>query len=311
MQVSDQAEGYKPEWIATPRDLTDWVNAFYVLQAGPGTVQDVMPAYSAQATLFVEGSIEMQFPEVGPTLSSTISFNAPLMQAIPFTMTGPAVIVGASLTPLGWVALSGMPADEVNNRSVTPEAFLPPSEVESLHNAIEQCRSGQMAVEKLCGALGDVFRRCIGEPNPVHRALVGAINAWLSASLDPKTDALYASTHLSKRQVQRLSRRYFGVPPSQLAKRYRAIRAAMLLANDGLPASMREQILATYFDQAHLIRDLRRFTGRTPKGLPDAPLIEVTLDPQGHGETAKALLSNPYAPQKSVVANDSQEFDSG
>ncbi len=310
MQTGDQTEGYKPEWIAPPRDLTDWVNAFYVLRAGPGTVQDVMPAYSAQATLFVEGSIEMHFPVVGPTPSSTISFNAPLMQAIPFTMTGPAVIVGASLTPLGWVALSGMPADQVNNQPVQPEAFLPPSEVASLHSAIEKCRSGLIGTEGLCGELGDVFKRCVDEPNPVHRTLVEAINSWLSASLDPKTDALYAATRLSKRQVQRLSRRYFGVPPSQLAKRYRAIRAAMLLANDNLPSSMREQILATYFDQAHLIRDLRRYTGRTPKGLPDAPLAQVTLDPKGHGDTAKALLSNPYAPQKGVIANDSQELDS-
>ncbi len=310
MLSSDHTAALEPEWIAPERDLTDWINAFYVLRAGPGTIPDIMPAYSAQATLFVEGSIEMHFPDAGSAMSSTIGFNAPLLQAVPFAMTGPLVVVGASLTPLGWVALSGLPADEVNNQPVAPEAIFPPEELASLMQALDQCRSGEIGTDGLCEALGDAFRRCIEEPNPAHKALVGGINAWLAASLDPQVDALYASTSFSKRQVQRLSRRYYGVPPSQVAKRYRAIRAAMLLANDNLPSSMREQILATYFDQAHLIRDLRRYTGRTPKGLPDAPLAQVTLDPKGHGDTAKALLSNPYAPQKDIIANDSQELDS-
>ena len=89
--------------------------------------------------------------------------------------------------------------------------------------------------------------------------------------------------------MQRISRRYFGVAPAQVLKRFRAIRAAMVLANPALPDSFRDEMLASFFDQAHLIRDIRRYTGRTPTQLRGKTLSSGLLDPSGHGDAAGLL----------------------
>ncbi|MEM6827346.1 MAG: helix-turn-helix domain-containing protein, partial [Pseudomonadota bacterium] len=126
-------------------------------------------------------------------------------------------------------------------------------------------------------------------PRADHRAVLRAIEDWLESAFNPPIADLYDRVNLSARQIQRLCRRYYGVPPAQLLKRYRAIRAAMILAQKDPPAQLRDEILVAYFDQAHLIRDVRRYTGFTPKTLSNEPFVQGVLDPDGHGQTGEKL----------------------
>ena len=64
----------------------------------------------------------------------------------------------------------------------------------------------------------------------------------------------------------------------------------MLLAREELSAELRDEVISAYFDQAHLIHDIRRYTGRTPRSLLKEPLAQELLDPDGHGQTGKKLL---------------------
>jgi len=300
---------YAIDWIAPESDLSDLVNTFYVVKADAGVIQDVMPAYSAQISIFIRGFALMHFPDLEPSETATINIIAPLLEAVPFELSGPALQIGASLTPLGWVTMSGMPADQVNNRTVDPATCLSIEQLDYLSEHIDSCRNGSIDARDLCLELGRALRRSKREPNPKHLSLVKSINDWLAADLNPKLEDLYARVDLSQRQAQRLCKRYFGVPPMQLIARFRAIRAAMLFANDNLPAAMRDEVLGAYFDQAHMIRDVRRYTGKTPRGFSIKSLGQDTLEPKAHGETARAILSNPYAPQRQSggpVENDSQ-----
>ncbi|TAD84062.1 MAG: AraC family transcriptional regulator, partial [Sphingomonadales bacterium] len=95
--------------------------------------------------------------------------------------------------------------------------------------------------------------------------------------------------NVSARQVQRICRRFFGVAPAQVLKRFRALRAAILLSQPGMSQSVYDQLMATFFDQAHLIRDIRRYTGRTPTQLRQLSVARNLLDPVAHGD-AGALL---------------------
>ncbi|MDB5690154.1 MAG: putative AraC family transcriptional regulator, partial [Sphingomonas bacterium] len=66
----------------------------------------------------------------------------------------------------------------------------------------------------------------------------------------------------SPRQLARLANRIYGAPPKLLARKYRALRAAHLLCDsgdDGFSAAR-----DAFYDQSHLIREVRRFTGLTP-----------------------------------------------
>jgi methylphosphotriester-DNA--protein-cysteine methyltransferase len=65
------------------------------------------------------------------------------------------------------------------------------------------------------------------------------------------------------RQLERMAKRYYGLPPKTLARKYRALRAASALARgeDLDDAGLGD----SFYDQSHLIREVKRFAGLTPK----------------------------------------------
>ncbi|QFT76412.1 helix-turn-helix transcriptional regulator [Erythrobacter sp. THAF29] len=275
------------ELIAVPGDLTDLVNTFFSIRTEPGTIEETMPAYSAQVIVYSEGSGKLITEDGTTYLSETVSCMAPLMQAVPFTIEGPARLVGASLTPIGWQCLSGMPADEVNNCTVPASKVFGEKTIAELEELASNI--GDNDAQRIAAAIGNALHDCRPNLKKRHAGFVSAVTGWLSSELNPDLEELYRRVAVSERTAQRLCRRYFGVSPSRLVKRYRAIRAAMLLANPELPQAMRDEILSAYFDQAHLIRDIRRYTGRTPRALKDESFVQDTLDPDAHGTAARIL----------------------
>ncbi len=87
------------------------------------------------------------------------------------------------------------------------------------------------------------------------------------ARADPtllRTSELARRLDVSTRTLERLFRRYVGVPPKWVLRRFRVHEACVRIAS-GIPAcwSTFAQELA-YFDQAHFIRDFKAQVGRTP-----------------------------------------------
>lgn len=280
---------FQYEMIPPPADLAEWVNTFYVLQTNALQIDEIMPAYSAQVMLFVSGSLAMHYPGGIGTVAGPIMINAPQLGYAPCVITGPVTMVGASLTPLGWLALAGLPVDEVHDKVLPAAEVLGLDVVARLEDAVAACRMGCIEPSALGLVLGEVLTFA---PHPVpdeHQRLIDRMTRWLVSGFDPPLAELQAAVGISPRQLQRLSRRYFGVPPAQVLKRHRAIRAAMLLSNPTLPDQLRDEALTAYFDQAHLIRDIRRYTGRTPRQLRAHTIFSDTLNPYGHGDAAELL----------------------
>jgi len=281
------------DYIEPSPDMRRLVHALFVIRTQEGRTHDIMPAYSAQIFSFVEGSGSIAFPERDAGRSYCITLNAPMLRAAPITLDGPALIVGASFTPLGWAAFSGLAADKVHDTAFPAEKVVAPGVLARVGDALTQCRAGRLSPEAYCRAIEEMIRTVCHLPEHAprsdHEALLSAIETWLESAFSPSVGALYDSVELGQRQVQRLCRRYYGVPPAQLVKRYRAIRAAMMLAHEDLSAELRDEVLSAYFDQAHLIHDVRRYTGRTPKSLSKGPLAQDLLDPDGHGRSARKL----------------------
>lgn len=281
------------ELVAAPADVAELANTFFVIRSDEGVIEEVMPAYSAQLMIMLDGALVLRPGEAGadglPQRSDSIACTAPQLAAAPITLEGPAAIVGVSLTALGWQALSGLPADEVHDCLVPAERFLARETREALVEAASGSKDESTATENIRQILCDALRASRSRLDPDHVTFVRKVLAWLASDFNPEISSLYETIAQSERTAQRLTKRYFGVPPSPLAKRYRAIRAAMLLANPELPQATRDALLAGYFDQAHLIRDIRRYTGRTPTGLTHESLVHETLDPEGHGEPARIL----------------------
>lgn len=277
-------------FIATPAEAADLAHAFYIIETDSERIEEAIPAYSAQLIVMVRGRTRVTFATGDTGESSTVFFNAPQLRSAECVLHGPVLGIGVSLTHIAWQRLSNLPADAVHDRMVAADRILSPEQIAAIEADAAACDAGEITPEALCNRLAGVLAAAARHRlRPDQVAVVEAILAWLASGFDPALDELYARVDVSARQVQRLCRRFFGVPPAQVLKRFRALRAAMLLANPSMDTDLRDQLMAGFFDQAHLIRDIRRYTGRTPTQLRQQSLARNLLDPTAHGDAGAPL----------------------
>jgi AraC-like DNA-binding protein len=120
----------------------------------------------------------------------------------------------------------------------------------------ERLANAPSAVETLTAALP----RPAAPPDRVQRAIAAIAAAHGSADVD----AVARAAGLGSRQFRRRCLEATGLSPKHLCRVLRFRRAAELAARaPGLKWSL-IALDAGYFDQAHLIRDFREFTGRSP-----------------------------------------------
>ncbi len=155
--------------------------------------------------------------------------------------------VGTKFVPGGCFPFLGVPAVELTGRSVPAR--------EAFGAAVPAGAS----VDAQVAATEQFLRERLPAPDP-NVALVAGIVA--SVQEDPaiaRVDELAARHGLSARTLQRLFRRYVGVNPKWVVRRFR-LHAALERAGDGAEAA----VDLGYFDQAHLINEFRAGVGRPP-----------------------------------------------
>ena len=118
------------------------------------------------------------------------------------------------------------------------------------------------------------------------------VDTWLEDSQSPEIDDLIAATGLSRRQVERKCNAIYGAPPKLLARKFRALRAAVAMRGSDL--SFDDAVGHGFYDQSHLIREVKQFTGLTPKQIRDQPtaLAAITVAQRiALGGQVKTLIS--------------------
>lgn len=267
------------------------VNSFYIIETGNEPIEEAVPAYAAQLLVVVRGKVRFTFADGTTGQSATVFINAPQMRSARALLEGPVLQVGASLTHTAWQRLANLPADEVHDQLIPAARVLPPDQLAALEAAAEACRTGAIEPEALCDHLTRAIAAGPHRLRNDHVAVVEAMLGWLASGFDPPLAELHARVSVSPRQLQRISRRFFGVAPAQVLKRFRALRAGMLLSQPGISVELHDQLMATYFDQAHLIRDIRRYTGRTPTQYRQQSLTRQMFVPAAHGDAGAPLKS--------------------
>ena len=285
----DSDRPYDFSFLPAPEDLRDRVNSLFVLRTDEDVTTEIMPAYSAQLYVFLRGSGVMHFGCDEPNGNPPVFFVTTMLEASDFTLRGPVRCIGVSLSHLGWACLASLPVNEVHDQNLSPEKVFAPQAAARL-SAIAENDPGE--VDAVVNALCDFIRETSTELKPLHAKMVSETTDWLSSAFSPPLEELYDRIPLSKRQVQRLSKRYFGSPPAALLKRFRAVRAAILLSHPDLSEASREEVFSAYFDQSHLIKDIRRYSGRTPRLLDRGSLVGSTFNPEGHGEVAEPVRAS-------------------
>jgi AraC-like DNA-binding protein len=188
--------------------------------------------WHAQPRLFLAGQIE------GPLL---------------LRPSGPARIVGVRFQPHGAAALFGPRMHELSGQFLSI-ADLSSALSRDLGDALE---SGD-AIPRVAAALRQAQARVTAPDRLVGHAVSQFVR-------EPASDvaAVARAFGLSVRQFERRFRAAVGLPPKLFGRMRRFLRVfrAMEQAN----ATWVETAVACgYYDQAHLIRDFRRFSGQTP-----------------------------------------------
>ena len=153
------------------------------------------------------------------------------------------------------------------------------------HDTSHFVESGELDERAAVDELARVVEEDISPLSERHLQIIDRTLEWLSSSFKPEIADLQDRLPYSERQVQRLVARFFGQPPVRLIRRYRAIRAATLLAMPDLTPNMEAEIRDAFYDQAHMIKEIRHFTGRTPKRLTPSShsVVTETLGEEGYG----------------------------
>ena len=267
------------EYFDPPAALSRHVLVLFHFSTEMEQVEDVQPGALGQLVLFPQGVGSIGFGDRKDPVSSKPYLMSGFSAAAPFSMRGPWNAVGASLSPLGWAALTKAPANAHIDRFF-PAAELLGEGIDAFADVIiERYNAEQVDGRAACDALAAWIASRLGKTKHAHEVLIEATITWVGSALNPDLNDLFANLDYSRRQAERLVERYFGLPPAALARKYRSIRSAAMLAQDDLSDSEESAIAMAYYDQPHMIREIREFCGYTPTRLggEGQPILKTLL----------------------------------
>lgn len=271
---------FQIDHLPVPEALSPFIMRIYCFRCEEDYVRDVQPAALAQLIFVIQGEGISHFHDGHQDRVHPATLFGPGFGAAQFEFAGPFQHLGLALTPLGFVALTGKAANQFADRAVDA-ADLFGSGIGELAAKFQDERANsnwnaQNAVERIAAYLLDKARTI---PAP-HIALLSTVNSWISSDLDPDVEQLYALLEMSRSTASRLIARYFGATPKMLMRKYRAVRSAIILIDPDTPPALRDRVQSLFYDQPHMIREIRHFIGRTPGSLDgdDIRLIRLWLD---------------------------------
>jgi len=252
--------------------LADYVSAFYLFETDEPHFSDIERADIAQLRFSLSGSGDISFGQNDTQSFLPVTLIGPRMQASTLRVSGPAVCFGMGLLPAGWCALTGLPAHDFANRLVDARNRVS-GDVDALRDAMMAAGCFQDMVDAGERFVADVVSKA---ETPPFR-LIRAVDAWLETNMDPDVGDLAEKTGLSAAQLQRQLKSVYGASPKLLARKYRALKTAVRIANgDGV---WQDYVGGTYYDQSHCIRDIKTFTGVTPEAIRKTPrLTKATFE---------------------------------
>jgi AraC-like DNA-binding protein len=262
-----------------PPQLAPYVTQIYNFRCDLKVMRDAQPASLGHLVFFLSGGGTLQFADGNLNILPTTAVFGPGMAHAEFDLTGPFENFGLALSPLGFFALTGKSAAAYADRLVDAADIFGP-EIDAMGRMFrEQRGAGRLTVQEIVTQITAYLVPRIRKIPDGHIALVATVSKWLSSEFDPDVEQLFAQLPCSRSTSTRLIRQYFGASPKQLMRKYRAVRAATLLVDPQATPAMRARVEALFYDQPHMIREIRHFTGRTPGVLDsdDTKILRVWL----------------------------------
>jgi AraC-like DNA-binding protein len=268
-QSLSRQQSFTIDFIESPASLAEHVTAFFKFRSDAEVLRDVQPANTGHLMVFLSGNGEAKFFGGATQRNQPVSLIGPTNAAMPYVVRGPFTCFGCGFTPVGWRALTGIKATDSCDRFVDSDAILGSGNGAYFKKllAIENNYDGEQRRQLMVDATERFFLPKLRSVPEKHRQIIDATTRWLDNSLTPDIDQLYEGLPVAKRQAQRVIGDYFGCAPKQLMRKYRAVRAAMLLNDPACSDEHFDAVQDLFYDQSHMIREIRHFAGRTPSRL--------------------------------------------
>jgi AraC-like DNA-binding protein len=261
------------DYVVAGPGVADYVTIFYDFRANVPAFEDTERADHAQLRFRLSpGGATYRFADGSIQQAKDLHVIGPTSGATQVSTPGPVHVFGAGITPAGWAAMIGSDASSMLNRVIDA--------TELFGDRVRQ------AADALIAAPDTAAMVTIGEALVIDlvRGRGGAavdfmrhVDVWLSDRPSPDLADLLAATGLSRRQVERRCNALYGAPPKLLARKYRALKAAVALVTEA--ARLDDLLDRGFYDQSHLIREIKHFTGLTPGQMQAEPnlLARMTI----------------------------------
>jgi AraC-like DNA-binding protein len=222
-----------------------------------------------------------------------VIFTGPTSLAAHFQIDGPARIWGVGILPLGWARLMSIPASELVDTVVSP---LDGGASAHFAPIVERVFAGE--------------RDPAGEAARIDTFLLELLAARPASEDEPKILAAHSALvddniasvgelaqrlGISARSLERLSLRAFGFSPKLLLRRQRFLRS---LAQFMLDPSLKwiNTLDFHYVDQAHFVRDFKRFMEMSPSRYAAAEHPVLRAAAQARNASAGAAVQGLHRP---------------
>jgi len=254
--------------------IANYVSDYFLNWIDYPVIHDVERADVGYLRFMLKGGGWYTFKNGAKDRGDGVHLLGPSTEIAECAIEGPMLLFGAVLLPEFWGGIANADAADYANRSLDPTDLFGP-EIQTLFTQLQALST----VEEMA-RLTDAWLLRRVKPLPEdHIEVLGKIEAWLRCQPIPAPDRLYVETGKSDRQVMRLANRHFGAPPRMLARKYRALRTASRIV--GTRGPIPDHFSDDYSDKAHLSREIKAFTGMTPRQLQvnANPILLATLHP--------------------------------
>ena len=275
------------DYAAPEPGLRDLVSVFYDFRADVPFFEDLERADLAQFRFkLVGGPAEYLFADGHAQAGPDIQIVGPTTGTTRTRVEGPVHVFGCGLLPAGWGALLGLEASTLVNRVIDATEFFG----ERVVKAADELRAAATIEERV--EIGNaLIRDLAAQADSQPLWFTRTVDEWLESDLSPDIEDLVTATGLSRRQVERYCKRFYGAPPKVLARKYRALRAAVALAKG--ENDMDDLLEQGFYDQSHFIREIKAFTGVTPKKIAvDLPVLTRLTLKRGELEGVGRLVGD-------------------
>ena len=277
------------DYVVPAADIADFVTLFYAFRTELTVFEDTERADHAQVRFRLDpGSGDYRFADGTVQRSTPIHVIGPSSAAFHISTRGPVRLFGWGLTAAGWAAMLGGDASNALNTMMDGVPLFGPRALR-VHADIAAASDPDTQAVIATAFIREMVRDSCREMMRFART----VDAWLEDSVSPSIDDLMTATGLSRRQIERKCNAMYGAPPKLLSRKFRALRAAVAMRG----GEMRFDDVVGYgfYDQSHLIREVKQFTGLTPKQIRDQPTLLTGVTVAKRAEVAgqvKPLISD-------------------